>query len=341
MSFGNPLAEERFKEVFKDKNILVTGGTGLIGRQVVDILCNAGAHVKTVSLDNIKVNDKSEHVYGDLTDFKFCKDITKGIDFVFHLAGVKGSLEVTKTKPASFFVPLLQMNTNMLDSCRINNVKKVVYTSSIGAYSSADLFKESDYCIEEPPMDMHPGWAKRMAELQIESYKIQYGLNNFAIVRPCNVYGPGDNFDPDNAMVIPSLMYRIFNSNSLEPVMIWGDGSAIRDFAYSRDVAEGIILALHYGTDRAPGGFVNLGCGRGCSIKELVEILHSFIDFEYEFDVTKSSGYPKRIMDITLAKELIHYNPKTSLLDGLRKTWNWYIKNQQEHLNKKNYFNEE
>ena len=319
---------------FNGKKVLVTGGTGLIGRQVVDMLCRAGARVKIVSLDKVKVHDKAEHVYGDLTSFEFCKQMTKDMDFVFHLAGIKGSIEVTKAKPASFFVPLLMMNTNMLEACRRNSIRKVVYTSSIGAYSSAEVFRENEN-LEGPPMDMFPGWAKRMAELQIQAYKIQYKLDNFAIVRPCNVYGPGDSFDPDSAMVIPSLMYRIYHKE--DPVLIWGDGSAIRDFAYSRDVAEGVILALYYGTKSQ---FVNLGSGKGYSIKELVETLHSFIDFNYKFDATKPSGFPKRVMDISLARKLIHYNPTTSLRDGLKQTWDWFVKNQDEYLNKANYFKE-
>jgi GDP-L-fucose synthase len=227
------------------------------------------------------------------------------------------------------------MNTNVLEACRVNTVRKVVYTSSIGAYASAEIFKETEN-LDGPPMDMAPGWAKRMAELQIQAYKIQYGLDNFAIVRPCNVYGPGDNFDPNNAMVIPSLMYRIYHKEN--PLVVWGDGSAIRDFAYSRDVAEGVILALYYGTK---SGFVNLGSGKGYSIKKLVETLHSLIDFNYKFDTTKSSGFPKRVMDISLAKKLIHYNPTTTLLDGLKQTWDWFVKNQDEHLKKMNYFKEQ
>ena len=319
---------------FVGKNVLVTGGTGLLGRQVVDILCAVGAKVKIVSLDKIKINEQSEHAFGDLTSLEFCKDITKDMDFVFHVAGIKGSIEVTKTKPASFFVPLLMMNTNVLEACRINKVQKVVYTSSIGAYASAEVFKETEN-LDGPPMDMSPGWAKRMAELQIQAYKIQYNLDNFSIVRPCNVYGPGDSFDPNSAMVIPSLMYRIYHKE--DPVVVWGNGSAIRDFAYSRDVAEGIILALYYGTKSK---FVNLGSGKGYSIKELGETLNSFIDFNYKFDTTKPSGFPKRIMDISLARKLIHYNPTTILLDGLRKAWNWYLNNQDEYLRKKNYFKE-
>ncbi|MFC1943182.1 NAD-dependent epimerase/dehydratase family protein [Chloroflexota bacterium] len=328
------MIKEEVLKTFSGKNALVTGGTGLIGRQVVDILCDASAKVKIVSLDKMKVNDKAEHIFGDLTSFELSRDITKDMDFVFHLAGIKGSIEVTKAKPASFFVPLLMMNTNVLEACRINKVQKVIYTSSIGAYASAEVFKETEN-LDGPPMDMFPGWAKRMAELQIQAYKIQYNLDNFSVVRPCNVYGPGDNFDPDNAMVIPSLMYRIHHKE--DPVIVWGDGSGIRDFAYSRDVAEGVILALYYGTN---SHFVNLGSGKGYSIKELVETLNSFVGFNYKFDTTKPSGFPKRVMDISLARKLIHYNPTTTLLDGLKETWNWFVINQDEYLNKVNYFKE-
>ncbi len=317
---------------FSGRNALVTGGTGLIGRKIVHMLCDAGAHVKIVSLDRVEVDLRASHVYGDLTDFALCKELTRGMDFVFHVAGIKGSIEVTKSKPASFFVPLLMFNTNVLEASRLNKVKKLVYTSSIGAYSSAEVFRETDN-LDGPPMDMFAGWAKRMAEMQIKAYQIQYGLDNFAVVRPCNVYGPGDNFDPANAMVIPSLMSRIFNKE--DPVVVWGDGSAVRDFAYSRDVAEGTILALHHGTR---GGFVNLGSGVGCTIRELVETLHSFLGFNYVLDASKPSGFPRRVMDISLACELIDYNPTTSLKQGLQATWDWFVKNQDEYLRKKNYF---
>lgn len=328
------MIEDNVLKSFEGKSCLVTGGTGLIGRQVVDILCNAGASVGSVSLDEIKLNNKVWYFVEDLTSFFTCKRITKHMDYVFHLAGIKGSAKITIEKPASFFVPLLMMNTNVLEACRINKVKKVVYTSSIGAYASGEVLKEEiEY--ESLPMDRFPGWAKRMAELQILAYKKQYGLDNFSIVRPCNVYGPGDNFNPDSAMVIPSLMAKINRGD--DPVVVWGDGSTIRDFAYSRDVAEGIILALYHGTNSS---FVNLGSGKGYSIKELVETLNSLINFNYVFDTTKPSGFPKRVMDISLARRLIHYSPTTTLLDGLKETWDWFVENQDEYLNKMNYFKE-
>jgi GDP-L-fucose synthase len=329
------LIKDEVLRSFAGKNTVITGGTGLIGREIVRILCDAGAKVKIVSLDKLTVDDRAEHVYGDLTDFCLCKEITKGMDFVFHVAGIKGSIDVTVKKPASFFVPILMFNTNMLEASRLNNVQKLVYTSSIGAYTTAEFFKENEND-DGPPMDMYPGWAKRMAELQVKAYKAQFGMENFAIVRPCNVYGPGDNFDPKNAMVIPSLMYRIFKKE--DPVIVWGDGSAIRDFAFSRDVAEGVILALYYGTK---GGYINLGSGKGYSVRKLVETLHGFIPFNFQFDTSKPAGFPKRVMDISLARQMIDYNPTTALIDGLKQTWEWFVNNRDEYTKKQNYFKED
>ena len=320
---------------FAGKNAVVTGGTGLIGRQIVDLLCGAGAKVRIVSLDRIQVHPKAEHVIGDLTDFDLCKQVTQDMDFVCHLAGIKGGAGVSATRLASHFVPTVMFNTNVLEAARLNKVQKLVYTSSIGAYTNAEVFTESTETpgtFTTPPMDF-AGWAKRMGELQVHAYKVQYGMENFAVVRPANVFGPGDNFDPQNAMVVPTLLYRIFNKEN--PVIIAGDGSAIRDFAYSRDVAEGCLLALHHGTK---GRFVNLGSGQAVSIRQLVETMRSFLEFNFQFDPSKPSGYPKRLMDISLAREMIGYNPTTSLRDGLKATWDWYTTHQDEHLLKQNYF---
>jgi GDP-L-fucose synthase len=327
------MIETNILNFFKKKNCLVTGGTGMIGSEISTILVNAGANVRVISLDKLKIHDKIDHVYGDLTNFEFCKEQTKDMDCVFHVAGIKGSVKVTLEKPASFFVPLLLFNTNVLEASRINNVPKLVYTSSIGAYSNNEVFVENDDEDQGPPMDMYPGWAKRMAEMQIKAYQIQYNLEDYSIVRPCNVYGPGDNFDPLNAMVIPSLMSRIKSGE--DPLIIWGDGSAIRDFAFSRDVAEGTIQALFHGTK---GKYLNIGSGKAVTIKNLVETLNSFLDFKYEFDTSKSSGWPKRLMDISLARKMIGYNPSTSLEEGLKETWNWFLDNQTKHNFKKNYF---
>ena len=193
----------------------------------------------------------------------------------------------------------------------INKIKKLVYTSSIGAYSKASIFKENNSNYKNEPMDFYPGWAKRMAELQIIAYKKQHNLKNFYIVRPANVYGPGDNFDKKNAMVIPSLMSKILSKK--RPVEIWGDGSPVRDFAYSGDIAEGI--------------------------QNLVETMSRINHFTYKFKSKKNQGYSKRVMDISAARKIIRYKPKTSLEDGLKITWEWFVKNNKQYKLRKNYFN--
>lgn len=313
------------------KVALVTGATGLIGRQVVARLQAAGKTVVSVSLDEISLPEVGSHIVGDLRDFSLCLELTKNVDEVYHLAGIKGSLEVTKSRPASFLAPMLQLNTNVLEACAQNRVPRLVYTSSIGAYSNGEIFREEEG-LSGDPMDTYPGWAKRIAELQVRAYAEEHGTN-WAVVRPCNVYGPGDNFDPSNAMVIPSLLMKIRRGDS--PVVVWGDGTAIRDFAFSGDVADGILLAAEKGTR---GSFVNLGSGVGYSVRDLVETLQEFLDFDVEFDLSRSSGYPKRVMDISRARKWLGFEPRTSLRAGLEKTWAWFIKNEDEYLKRKNYF---
>jgi GDP-L-fucose synthase len=329
------MIKDEILKLFNGRNVLVTGGTGLIGRQVVNILSNANAHIKIISLDELNIDKRAVHVYGDLSSFELCKDVTKDMDFVFHMAGVQGTIQTSSSKLASHFVPMLMINTNILEAARINGIKKLVYTSTIGAYEDREILKESDYKLESVPMSF-AGWAKRMAELQIYSYRMQYRMENFAIVRLSNIYGPGDNFDPTTGLVIPSLMYRIHRGEN--PLVVWGDGKAVRDFLYSRDAAEGIILAFHYGTG---GEFVNVGSGKGHSIKDVVEILRTFVDFNYRFDTRRPSGAPMRVMDITKAKEMLGFIPSTDLKTGLRLTWEWFVKHPEEYKKKINYFLDE
>lgn len=320
---------------FSGQSIVVTGGTGMIGRAVATMLVDAGARVTVVSLDEVEMDPRIGTVLGDLTDLKFCLEITHGADAVFHLAGVKGSMEVSKTHLASHFVPTLMMNTNVLESIRRNGVARAVYTSSIGAYADAEVFREKDFRIDSHPIDF-AGWAKRVGELQLQAYRTQYGIRSIAVVRPSNVYGPGDNFDPANAMVVPSLMARVRSGE--KPLKVWGDGSAVRDFVYSDDVASGIIRACALGAEEP---FYNLGGGgKGTSIRELVEALRAVTPFDFVFDTTKPSGAPRKIMDITLAQERLGYDPHTPLVEGLRRTWEWYLSHPDEHRHKQNYFKE-
>ena len=130
-------------------------------------------------------------------------------------------------------------------------------------------------------------------------------------------------------------MYRIHQGE--DPLVVWGDGTCERDFVYSRDVAEGCILALWFGTNN-PAGFVNLGSGRVFTVRELVETLREFLDFEYRFDPSKPTGVRRRFLDITLARQTLSYNPTTTLREGLEKTWTWFLEHPEEHTKKVCYF---
>ena len=290
-----------------------------------------GADVWVATLDDPASTDIPgvEYEGHDLRHPSDCEFAVAGAGAVFHLAGIKASARASVEQPASHFVPSLQMNTNLLESARLEGVKRLVFTSSIGAYPSAEVFTEGT---TGDPMDF-AGWTKLMAEFQIGAYRKQYGTD-WSIVRPSNVYGPGDNFG-EGAMVIPSLMAKIA---SREPVVMWGTGYETRDFVFSRDVAEGIILAAVHGTHSGVASYCNLGSGRGVTILELLKTMQEVVNFDFKFDVTKPAGYPKRVMNQEYTKYKLGWEANTSLKDGLTETWEWFLDNRDEHLKRKNYF---
>jgi GDP-L-fucose synthase len=322
---------------FKNKRILVTGGTGLIGMSLLErLLSKTNKKIKVVSLDeNTYLKKNFDYHKLDLREFSNCLKITKNIDVVFNLIGIKGSPIMSKFKPASFFVPTITFNTNMMEASRRNNVERYLYTSSVGVYSPNKIFKEDSVWKTFPSNnDLFAGWAKRMGELQSEAYKIEYNWNAVSIVRPANVYGPYDNFDPSNAMVIPSLIARATMGEN--PLKIMGDGSSIRDFIYSDDVADGMILAIEKNFTRP----INLGYGRGHSIKQLSNyIKNNFKDLEIKWDKKKIIGDDIRIMDINRAKG-IGFKPKISLEEGINRTCRWFKNNSQKYLTRYNSFTE-
>ncbi len=311
------------RNFFKDKRILVTGGTGMIGYQVVDLLIANGANVRVASLDDpSRLNHDVEFLQGNLLHWEFCQKIVKTMDYVFHIAGIKGSVGIGTSKAASFFVPHILMNTMMMEAARQEGVGRYLYTSSIGVYNPREIFRE-DEAWDGPPhyTDRFAGWAKRMGELQAEAYQVEYGWDQIAVVRPANVYGPYDNFDPNTAMVVPAIISRVATGEN--PLIVWGDGSAIRDFIYSRDCAEGMLLAFEKSADCSP---INLGSGTGTSIKQVVDAVVGCFDEppQVQWDTSQPSGQSVRLMDITRAKEKIGFSPQTSIEQGIEQTVEWY-----------------
>ena len=324
--------------IFSDKKILVAGGTGLVGQQLVPKLITLGGKVFVASLDDKSlVNNKVEDFYNfDLMNLDNCIKITKDKEIVFNLLGVTGSPKTNIEKPASFMMSNIYCAINLLMAAQISKVKKYLYTSTYGVYGHTQIMKENDVWKTFPSdNDKFAGWAKRIGELQVEAFKIEYDFESLHIVRPANIYGPYANFDPENSMVISSLIRRIIEGEN--PLVVWGDGSAVRDFIFSEDVANAMIQVMQKKIEKP----INIGSGSGISIKELVGTLISSKTIKKKpkviFDKTKPAGDKMRILDTSLAKSYRITN-NISLKEGLDKTINWYLNNQSLTKKRFNYF---
>ena len=286
------------------KRVLVTGGKGMIGRELVQLLHDRGATVRVADLPT------------DLRDRDSCKKACKGQDIVFHLAGIKGSPQRCMAAPASFSVPMIQFNANMVEAAYNANVEWFLYTSSVGVYHPAEVFVEDAVWKTFPSEnDWYAGWAKRIGEMNVEAYMKEYDWNKCSIVRPANVYGPNDNFGKWS-MVVPSLIKKAFEDEVLE---VWGDGTPIRDLIYSEDVARGMIHMVEHEVTEP----VNLGSGVEISIKDLAFIICEYFDVGLRFDDTKPSGDRKRLMSTERA-ESYGFKPQVGLEEGIKRTIEWY-----------------
>ncbi len=323
------------KNFYKNKKILVTGGSGMIGSALVKKLYYLGAKITVVSLEkNKSLPKKIKFQKIDLRKLQNCIKVTKNIDYIFHLAGIKGSPLMAKKYPYRFMSPMIMFNTNTVEAAKINKIKRLIYTSSIGVYDPASILKEKDVWTTFPSKnDWFAGWAKRIGELTVEACKKETGIN-MLIVRPANVFGPFDNFDEKTAMVIPSLISKFFNSKNNE-VEVWGDGSNIRDFIYSEDVADAMLLIMK----KNPDFPVNIGSGSGIKIKKIVEIINSYFNnsFKINWNTNFPGGDKKRIMDVKNLRK-VGYKTKSQLKNNIFKTIEWYKKNKSHK--RYNIFNE-
>lgn len=317
---------------FYNKRVLVTGGTGLIGRQVVDLLVKGGANLTIACLDDLKFHSHGRYFRADLTDMDNARLAVKEQEYVFALAGVKASPKITLEKGDLMSSVTLAVGGNVIQACQEVGIKNVLFTSSVGAYAESELLKEED-AYKGKPMDA-PGESKRQVERLIQQYHKKYGLT-YKVVRIANCFGPGDNFDPENGMFISSLMAKVLRGD--DPVEVWGDGSQQRDFIYSKDVARGIIHMMLNAPDCSP---VNIGHGMGYTVAGVVSSLQKIIRFNIQYDKTKPTGVAKRVLSISKAKSL-GWMPQYSLYDGLRETWDWFRTNPTEYKGRLNYFIED
>ncbi len=304
---------------WKGKRVLVTGGAGFLGNNVVEQLLSHGAEKNDIFVP------RSRDV--DFRRWDDCVKAVKDVDMVIHLAAKVGGIGFNRENPATLFYENAIMGIQLMEAARREGANKFVQIGTICAYPKFTPvpFKEEDLWNGYPEETNAPyGLAKKMLLVQAQAYRQQYGFDAIYLL-PVNLYGPGDNFDPASSHVIPALIKKFVDAKRAgsRKVEVWGTGKASREFLYVEDAAEGIRLAAERYDGPDP---VNLGAGFEITIKDLVAMISGLTGFEGEiiWDATKPDGQPRRMLDVSKAERLFGFKALTPFKAGLEKTVRWY-----------------
>ena len=302
-----------------DARVLITGGSGFLGRHVLAELQRRG--VRQITAPRKAQFDLTREA-DVIQMFEQARP-----DLVLHLAAVVGGIGANRENPGRFFYDNLLMGALTLEHARQAGVAKYVAIGTICCYPKFTPvpFREEDLWNGYPEETNAPyGLAKKMLLVQAQAYRQQYGFNGIFLL-PVNLYGPGDNFDPESSHVIPALIKKFVEARQrrLPFVEVWGDGSATREFLYVEDAARGIVLAAerYDGTDP-----VNLGAGFEISIRDLASKIRALTgyDGEIRWDTSKPNGQPRRSLDVSRAEQQFGFRAATSFDEGLARTIDWY-----------------
>ncbi len=313
------LGSESLMSRWASKKIVVTGGSGFLGSHLVERLTRLG--YKDIFVPSIKQYDLREkeaivRLYEETQP-----------EVVIHLAAVVGGIGANRESPARFFYENAIMGIQLLEQARIYGVKKFVAIGTICAYPKFTPvpFKESDLWNGYPEETNAPyGLAKKMLLVQSQAYRQEYGFNSIYLL-PVNLYGPRDNSDPKSSHVIPALIRKCLEATAAgsNEIVVWGTGTASREFLYVEDAANAIILAMEKYDKPDP---VNIGSGMEISIKELVLLIAGLCGFKGNFlwDASKPDGQPRRCLDVSKAEREFGFKASTPFHEGLKKTVDWY-----------------
>lgn len=313
---------------WRNRKVLVTGGTGFIGSFVTEMLLKLGAKVTVTTLNNnldnvISIKKDIKIIKADLTQFTNAVKVTKNQEVVLNLASKVAGIQYNINHPATMFSDNVQIIKNMLEASLKNSVERFLITSSACVYPRHCTIPtpEEEGFIDDPePTNLGYGWGKRVAELLGRFYSMQYGMK-IAIARPYNAYGPRDDFDPQTSHVIPGIIRRIFAGES--PLVVWGSGKQTRSFLYVEDFASGLIETIEKYPQADP---VNIGSDEEITIADLAKLIVKLSgkDIKIKFDLSKPDGQPRRNCDTKKAYKKFGFKAKIHLKEGLKKTLEWY-----------------
>ena len=307
---------------WENKNVSITGGDGFLGKYVRKKL-------EQRNCKKISVVDHKKYNLVDIRGVKRMYDDQKP-NIVFHLAAVVGGIEVNQKNPGRFFYENALINLQVMHGAYLNKVEKIISIGTVSVYpKNATLpFNEKNIWEGFPEITNAPyGIAKRIMHVQSTSYRSQYGFNSILLILT-NLYGPQDNFNPETSHVIAALIKRFYDAkiNNEKEVIVWGNGESTRDFCYVEDIAEGIVLAAEKYNKSDP---INLASGKEIKIKKIALFIKKKMGYEGNiiWDSNKPVGPKRRKININKAKNEFGYNPATSLEEGIKKTIDWYMKN--------------
>src|SRR3990167_3803267 len=308
-------------DFWKDKRVLVTGGSGFLGSFVVEKLGEKGCQ-------DIFVPHSEEY---DLRQLDVIQRLLKDTkpDMIIHLAACVGGIGANRAHPAEFFYDNLMMGVQLMHESWLAGINKFVAIGTVCAYPKFTPvpFKEDDLWNGYPEETNAPyGLAKKMLLIQTQTYRQQYGFNAIYLL-PVNLYGQRDNFDLESSHVIPALIRKCIEAakRNDDHIVVWGTGKPTREFLYVEDAAEGILLAAERYNGSEP---VNLGSGMEISIHDLVHLIARLTGFKGKIvlDSSKPDGQPRRCLNTERAERVFGFRAKTSFEDGLRRTIKWYRK---------------
>jgi GDP-L-fucose synthase len=302
-----------------DREVLITGGAGFLGSHVVRKIRQRGCRALTAPRSrDYDLREKESIV-------RLFEKTRPGL--VVHLAAVVGGIGANRQHPGKFFYDNAIMGLQLMEQARRFGVEKFVVIGTVCAYPKLTSvpFQEAELWNGYPEETNAPyGLAKKMLLVQSQAYRQEYGFNAIYLL-PVNLYGPGDNFDPETSHVIPALIHKCLEAVEArqEAVSVWGTGTASREFLYVEDAAEAIMLAAEHYNDPEP---VNVGSGVEIRIKELAELIAELTGFQgrLSWDSTKPDGQPRRCLDTSRAAHAFGFRARTDFRQGLMRTIDWY-----------------